>query len=66
VNDKFDELKKRFEALEKERQTLLEQRNGIDKKVSEIVVEQLRIDGGLRTLSELKKESAEVATTEGD
>lgn len=58
MDKKIEELKKRFEALEKERQTLLEQRGNLDKKVSEIVVEQLRIDGGLRALLDVQKESA--------
>ena len=56
MDKKIEELKKRFEALEKERQTLLEQRNNLDKRINDIVVEQIRIDGGLRTLNDLKKE----------
>ena len=56
MDKKIEELKKRFEALEKERQTLLEQRNNLDKRINDIVVEQIRIDGGLRTLDDLKKE----------
>ena len=56
MDKKIEELKKRFEALEKERQTLLEQRNNLDKRINDIVVEQIRIDGGLRALNDLKKE----------
>ena len=57
MDKKIEELKKRFEALEKERQTLLEQRNNLDKRINDIVVEQIRIDGGLRTLKEVSDEN---------
>lgn len=57
MDKKIDELKKRLSILERERQSLLDQRGGLDTRINAILVEKFRTEGGIIALTELKLEN---------
>jgi hypothetical protein len=59
MDKKIDELKKRLSVLERDRQSLLDQRGELDNRINAVLVEKFRIEGGIRALTELKLEMAD-------